>query len=172
MGEYGYGKKGVKYSYYKCAARKRKHGSDKCTLKTHRKDVLEDFVVLHTINDVLQDDVIAYLADRVMEIQERDTVNLRLEQLTAALKENERAIHNVMKAIEQGIITASTKQRLMELEAQAEDLKAHIAREELKKPLLTKEHIIFWLNLFRMGDVSDPDFKQRLIDVFVHSVYV
>lgn len=172
VGECGYGKKKVRYSYYKCAAKKRKHGSDKCTLKTYRKDDLEDFVVYHTINDVLQDDVIDYLADRVMEIQARDTVNLRLEQHKSALKETEKAINNIMKAIEQGIITNSTKDRLVELEAQAEDLKMHIAREEIKKPALTKDHVVYWLNLFKKGDVSDPDFKQRLMDVFVHSVYV
>ena len=172
VGECGYGKKGVRYSYYKCAAKKRKQGSDKCTLKTYRKDDLEDFVVYHTINDVLQDDVIEYLANRVVEIQAKDTANLRLEQLNTALKENQKAINNIMKAIEQGIITSTTKQRLMELEAQAEDLKMHIAKENIKKPIITKEHVIYWLNLFKQGDVSDPDFKVRLLDVFVHSVYV
>ncbi len=172
VGECGYGKKGIRYSYYKCAARKRKHGSDKCTLKTYRKDDLEDLVVYYTINDVLQDDVIEYLADRVMEIQARDTVNLRLEQHISALKDTEKAINNIMKAIEQGIITSTTKQRLMELEAQAEDLKVHIAKEEIQKPALTRDHIVYWLNLFKKGDVSDPAFKQRLMDVFVHSVYV
>ena len=172
VGECGYGKKKVRYSYYKCAAKKRKNGSDKCTLKTYRKDDLEDFVVYHTINDVLQDDVIEYLADRVMEIQARDTVNLRLEQHKSALKETEKAINNIMMAIEQGIITNSTMDRLVELEAQAEDLKMHIAREEIKKPALEKDHVIYWLNLFKKGDVSDPDFKQRLMDVFVHTDYV
>ena len=172
VGECGYGKSGQRYSYYKCANKKKKNGSVKCSLKNYRKDDLEDFVVYHTIHDVLQDDVIDYLADKVIEIQARNTVNLNLVSLKKALKDTEAGINNVMKAIEQGIITNSTKQRLVELEAQSEDLKMHIAREEIKKPTITRDHVIYWLNLFKRGDVSDPDFKLRLMDVFVHSVYV
>lgn len=172
IGESGYGKKKVRYSYYKCAAKKKRNGSGNCTLKTYRKEALEEFVIQHTVNDVLQKDVIEYLATKVVEIHARDTVNLNLEQHKSALKETESAINNIMKAIEQGIITSSTKERLMELEAQAEDLKMHIARDEIKKPVITREQVIYWLNLFKDGDISDPDFRQRLLDVFVHSVYV
>lgn len=170
VGECGYGKKGVRYSYYKCMTRKKKTGT--CALKIYRKDELENLVISSTMRDVLRDDVIDYLADRVMEIQAKDTSVLRLEQLQKSLKENQRAIQNIMKAIEQGIITPSTKQRLMELEAQAEDLKMHIAREEIQKPALTKEHIIYWMERFKNGDVNDLAFRQQLTDVFVHSVYV
>ena len=172
VGECGYGKKGIKYSYYKCAAKKRKHGSERCTLKTYRKDDLESLIISHTVQDVLQDDIINYLADRVMEIQAHDTANLRLDQLQKSLKANEKSIRNIMNAIEQGIITPTTKQRLMDLEAQSEDLKAHIAREKIQKPSITKEHVVYWLNLFKKGNVNDPAFRQRLLDVFVHSVYV
>ena len=58
VGECGYGKMGIRYSYYKCAAKKRNKGAEKCTLKTYRKDELEDLIVSHTVNDVLQEDVI------------------------------------------------------------------------------------------------------------------
>ena len=172
VGECGYGKMGVRYSYYKCATRKRKNTPHKCILKTYRKDKLEDFVIYHTMKDVLQDDIINYLAERVIEIQKKDLSNLKLEQYNNALKENQRAISNLMNAIEQGIITPTTKDRLMELETQKEDLKVLIAKEEIKRPALTKEQVVYWLNLFKKGDVSDPDFKLRLMDVFIHSVYV
>lgn len=172
VGECGYGKGGNRYSYYKCAARKRKNGSDKCTLKTYRKDELEDLVVHYTMQDVLQDDVIDFIAERVIEIQARDSVNLHLVQLQNELKENEKATNNLLKAIEQGIITATTKTRMMDLEARKEELLTLIAKESIKKPELTKDHVVYWLNLFKNGDVSDPGFKLRLLDVFVHSVYV
>lgn len=170
VGESGYGKAGKQYFYYKCANRKRV--KDSCSLKTYKKDKLEDFVVYHTCNDVLQEDVMEYLATRIIEIQKRNSVNHRLEQLTTNLREAEKGIKNIMAAIEQGIITASTKERLMELEHQAEELKICIARENIKKPILTREHILYWLRCFKKGDVTDPDFKLRLLDVFVHSVYV
>ncbi len=173
VGECGYGKKGVRYSYYKCAAKKRKGGSDKCTLKTYRKDDLESFVITHTINDVLQDDIIDLIAGRVIEIQTKELENNEiLSQLNATLKDTQKSINNMIKAIEQGIITPSTKQRLSELESQAEILRTSIAREELQRPILTKEHVIYWLTLFKNGDINDPAFQEKIIDTFVNSVYV
>ena len=172
VGESGRGKGGTVYHYYKCAQKKRKKGSEKCSLKTMRKDDLEDFIVMHTIDDVLQDDVIDYLADKVVEIQAKNSVNQKLIQLKAALKNSEKSIKNIMKAIEEGIFTATTRQRLMELESQVEDLKLQIAKEEIKKPTISKEQVVYWLNLFKKGDVHDVAFRERLLDVFVHSVYV
>ena len=107
-----------------------------------------------------------------MEIQAKDSSAARLEQFAAALKDTEKNIRNIMNAIEQGILTPSTKDRLLELEARAEELRMHIAREKIKKPAITREHVLYWLRLFKKGDVSDPAFRERLLDVFVHSVYV
>lgn len=138
VGESGHGKGGTVYHYYKCAQRKRKRGSEKCCLKTMRKENLEDFIIMHTINDVLQDDIIDYLADKVIEIQKKNSINQKLIQLKATLKDSEKGIKNIMRAIEEGIFTSTTKQRLIELETQAEDLKLQIAKEEIKNLPLTK----------------------------------
>ena len=32
--------------------------------------------------------------------------------------------------------------------------------------------MVYWLEMFRKGNIKDEGFKQRLLDVFVHSVYV
>ena len=168
VGECGYGKAGKRYSYYKCATRKRKGG--KCKLRTFRKDYLEELVVNHTIKEVLNTEVMEYIADRVMEIQEKQTVNYVLKGLRKQYAEAEKARNNIMKAIEAGIITDSTKNRLIELENQLGELDVLIAQEEIKRPPLTHDHVLFWLEQFRDGDVSDPDFVERLCDVFIHTV--
>lgn len=172
VGESGYGKQGNKYLYYKCSTRKKKGKSHSCCLKTVRKEQLEDFVCEHTISDVLKDDVIDYIADKVMEINKKHTVNQVLSQLKSALRKAENAKNNLIKAIEDGIYTQSTKERLIELENECEGLKVEIAKESIKKPEITKDHVVYWLEMFRKGDIKDEGFKQRLLDVFVHSVYV
>lgn len=172
VGESGYGKQGNKYLYYKCSTRKKKGGAKACCLKAIRKDALEDFVVQHTISDVLQDDVIDYIADKVMEINKKHTVNQVLSQLKSALRKAENAKNNLIKAIEDGIYTPSTKERLLELENECEELNVQIAKESIKKPEITKDHVVYWLEMFRKGNIKDEGFKQRLLDVFVHSVYV
>lgn len=172
VGESGYGKMGQKYLYYKCSARKKKGGAHSCCLKTMRKDALEDFVVKHTIEDVLKDDVIDYIADRVIEINKKNNVNTALVSLRSALRECEKSIKNIMRAIEDGIYTDTTRERLLSLEAKRDDLKVEIAKQEIEKPTITKDHVVYWLLMFKKGDINDEGFKQRLLDVFVHSVYV
>lgn len=56
-----------------------------------------------------------------------------------------------MTAIEQGMITSTTKERLEELELEKNDVDGQIAREEMKKPLLTKERIMYWLVSSKSG---------------------
>ena len=66
----------------------------------------------------------------------------------------------------------TTKQRLDELEARKEALNTSILEEELKKPVLTREWIRFWLEKFRKGDVGSTEHQRQIIDTFVNSVYV
>ena len=69
-------------------------------------------------------------------------------------------------------MTASTKARLEQLEETKAQLEISMAQAELKKPLLSKKQILFWLHRFRGIDTSKPDQRQRLIDSFVNAVYV
>lgn len=95
-----------------------------------------------------------------------------LSGLKASLSETEKRINNLMKAIEQGILTETTKSRLEELENDKRTLVSEIAGEELKKPLLTKDHIVYWLQSFRNGDIDNEDYRRRIVDTLVNSVYV
>ena len=78
----------------------------------------------------------------------------------------------MLNAIQQGIFTASTKQRLEELEKQKEELSLSITTAELKKPKLTREYMEHWFSQFRYGDPNDREFQKRLIDTFVNAVFV
>ena len=42
----------------------------------------------------------------------------------------------------------------------------------MKKPLLTKERIMYWLESFKRGDIEDVEYQRRIIDTLVNSVYV
>ena len=52
-------------------------------------------------------------------------------------------IDNLLNAIQQGILTPSTKQRMEELEQQKSELSVQIMKEEMTKPSLTKDQIVF-----------------------------
>lgn len=166
-GESGTGRNGTVHWYYKGNNAKYKHSCDK---KTVKKEWIEDLVVRYTKDMLMQDDVIEYIANIVLRVASTENTSIIL--LKQQLNETEKAIVNLMKAIEQGIITTTTKQRMIELETTKEELELKIIKEELKRPPLTKEKLIFWLQRFRSMEVTKKEHKQRLIDSFVNAVYV
>ena len=168
-GESGTSHMGNTYYYYKCGNAKR-HGKAHCDLKAIRKEPLERFVVDTAIKVIFSDEIIEQLIDLVMEAQQKE--NTRLPVLKEQLRDTEKRLANLLEAIEQGILTPTTKQRLDELEARKEALNTSILEEELKKPVLTREWIRFWLEKFRKGDVGSTEHQRQIIDTFVNSVYV
>ena len=78
----------------------------------------------------------------------------------------------MLDAIQKGIITSSTKERLEELEKQKSELSIQITQEELKRPMLTKEQIVDWLKHLQKYGVKRLDHKRKLINIFVNSVYL
>ena len=170
VGESGTSKTGKVHFYYKCVDRKRKHN---CTKKIEKKDWIEELVVRYTVQEVLTDENIDLIATRAMEIIEKESADTTyLDGLQGELKEVQKKIKNIMTAIEQGIITSTTKDRLEELETEKNEIEGRIAREEMKKPLLTKERIQYWLVSFKSGNINDNEYRRRVIDTLVNSVYV
>jgi len=79
---------------------------------------------------------------------------------------------DLLNAIQQGVLTFSTKERLEALEDTKAQLEISILQEQIKKPLLTKEQMRFWICKFRNLNMSEQDDRERLIESFVNAVYV
>lgn len=169
-GESGTSKTGKIHRYYKCNCRKRQH---KCNKKNERKEPIEKLIVGYTVKEILTKDNIDRIATKTMEIVEKELQDTSvLVGLKDNLKETNKKLKNLLSAIEQGIITSSTKERLEELENDRRIIEGQIVKEEMKKPFLTKERIMFWLESFRNGDINDEQYQTRVIDVLVNSVFV
>ena len=65
------------------------------------------------IKVIFNDEIIEQLIDLVMEAQQKE--NTRLPVLKDQLRDTEKRLANLLEAIEQGILTSTTKQRLDEL---------------------------------------------------------
>ena len=167
FGESGTSRTGDVHRYYKCAAAKKRKT---CTKKTVRKQWLEDLVVNETMRLIQDDTVIDSLVAAVMELQNRESTSLPLYE--KQLRETETGIQNMLNAIQAGILTSSTKERLEVLEAQKKDLEAKIAEEKLAKPVMKEEFVRFWLLHFRKLDLSQKEQRQTLIDTFINAIYL
>ena len=170
IGESGTARDGNKRHYYKCAARKRLKTCDK---KTENKDWLEDAVVRITVEQVLTDENIERIATKAIELinaEMSDTSSLQYYE--DELKNTRKQIKNIVDMIANGVANKSIADRLTELENYEKDVLENIEYEKMKKPSLTKEQIIYWLESFKDGNIDDKKYKQRVIDTLVRSVYV
>ncbi len=169
-GDSGTGKNGNRHFYYSCRAKKQRRG---CKKKSVQKDWLEQEVVSLTAQYVLNNDVIEYIADRVIEIQEKEHADKSmLNYYTEQLKETLKSIANLMKAIEAGILTQTTRSRLLELEAEKDNLEAEIEKEKLIRPRIEREQVIYFMNQFKDGNINDKEYQLRMIETFVNKVIV
>ena len=84
----------------------------------------------------------------------------------------EKGIDNLVNAIQAGILTASTKQRLEQLEAEKSEISVQILKEEIAKPTVTKDDILAYLIKYRKLNMKQLDHRRRLIDSFVNAIYL
>lgn len=165
VGESGTSRRNITYRYYKCFSAKRKRGCDK---KAVKKDAIEDLVIDQIQKLIWDDELIDEIAETVIKVQNEGGSEIPI--LTKQLSDTEKSIANVMKAIEMGVVTETTKDRLLELESQKKELEFQLAAEKIKRPTLTKEQVVFWLHCFRDLDTKNPKHRKRLIDSFVNAV--
>ena len=164
FGESGTSRTGEVHRYYKCATAK-KHKD--CKKKTVRKQWLEDLVVNQTMQLVKDDAAMESIIAKVMELQNKENTNIPLYE--KQLCDAESGIQNMLNAIQAGILTSSTKERLEETKR---ELEARIAEEKLTKPKVAEEFIRFWLLRFRKLDMSLKDQRQALVDTFINAIYL
>ena len=167
FGESGTSRTGEVHRYYKCATAKKHKG---CKKKTVRKQWLEDLVVNQTMQLVRDDAAMESIIAKVMELQDRENTNLPLYE--KQLRDAESGIQNMLNAIQAGILTSSTKERLEQLEETKRELEARIAEEKLAKPKVTEEFIRFWLLRFRKLNMNQKDQRQALVDTFINAIYL
>lgn len=167
FGECGTGRNKVVHHYYKCANAKRTRS---CKKKTVRKVWLEDLVVNATLEMLQDDQAIDAIVEMVMQLQDQENTTLPL--LEKQLKETETGIQNMLNAIQAGILTSSTKERLEALETQKKELEVRITEEKLAKPKLSADFVRFWLTRFRKLNPEIKSHRETLVNTFVNAIYL
>lgn len=169
VGECGRSRNGETYYYYKCANHKRGHS---CKAPSVRKDWIESSVVSETARKVLTDEMIEVISNNAVTLQNKERDKSILNGLKQKLKEKEKAIANLVKAIEAGAFSPSIQSRLSNLEEEKADIEGEIAMEQIEKPFITADQVRFYLEHFRDGDLEDESYCRDIIDIFVRAVYI
>ena len=169
IGMSGTGKLGEVYRYYSCTTRRETGGCDK---EHVQKDYIEQKVTEAVRNYVLRDDVIEWMIKVVLEFQAKMDFTSEIGLLEQQIDDTDKAIANLLKAIEMGIITDTTKERMIDLEEDKRILRNKLATAKALNITVTAEDIRVYLDSFRKGDVKDPGYQARLFDAFLTAVYV
>ena len=167
-GESGTSRTGVVHHYYKCVSVKKKRTD--CHKKPVRKEWLEDMVVNATMKMLMNDATIDAIVSALMTLQ--DAENTALPLYEKQLREVKSSIDNLLNAIQQGIFTRSTKERLDELEGLRDELENKIAVEKLAKPRIAEKQLRFFLEKFRRMDGANQTQRKMLIDTFVNAIFL
>ena len=118
----------------------------------------------------IYDAFVEYFTDQALAVQGQESSEL--PALRRQLADTEKAIDNLLNAIQAGAFNASVKRRLDEMEETKEKLELSIVKEEIRKPQFTREQIQFYILQFRKVDLNTLVGRRRLIDSFVNSVVV
>lgn len=168
--ETGTSQTGKLHHYYKCFGRKKNKKS--CGKKSYRQQDLEDLVFKTTIEYVLRPEVIQQVAEQVAsKFNSEITKTAALENFESELKAKDKAINALLSAIEQGVVTKSTKERLLTLETQKEEIEVKIALEKARqiKPLEV-DKVKAFLNLFAHKKYKDDQEKNEFFNSFINRV--
>ena len=169
IGDCGTGKSGKVYHYYSCQSKKHKTN---CKLISIKQKDLEDTVISHTRKDVLSGKMVEYIADQIMNIQNKlkakDPIIAERNKLEAIHKKQDRLV----KAIEDGGEIVSLAKRLKELEQEADEISLEITKMEMERPYFSRDEVIAWLKSFKINIQKDPAARKRLAQVFIKDVIV
>lgn len=169
VGISGTSKSGEMHHYYACQKHRLEHT---CEKKAIRRDVIENAVAQAIMMYCLDDETIDFIVDSTIAYFKQKDHELHIEVMENELAAVQQAISNLMKAIEAGIITSTTRTRLLDLEEQQAKLSAKINTAKAERVEIDRDDLIAGLQLFRAGDVKNKKFLAKLFNTFLIAVYL
>ena len=160
-------KTGRIYYYYSCNNARLKI----CDKKNARKEKIEDLVI-KKCRELLTDENIAKIAKAVSVATDKAQDKTEEQYLKRKLKEIDKAIENLMRALETGQNVDLISERITAKRKERSDIERDLAVEVKKSVTLTEPEIRFFLTALKSGDVNDMKYRRTLITIFVNSVYL
>lgn len=167
-GHSGTSKTGRQYHYYVCP----QHQKKKCRKKNIPKDVLER-AVLEDAKELLTPDVIELLADLCMKaVEEENKKNTDVAYISQNIADVDKRLANLTALAEQTGNIEQIASRIGTLTAEKETLLKRLTEAQKSIVHLERDMVVWWLSQFCCGDINDPAFAKRLVNLLIASVIV
>ena len=155
--------------YYTCRKRRVERA---CKKENVQRDYIENLVAKAIKDYCLNDEILEVIADQTIEYNKKQLQNNDLILLEQELATVNAGLQNLLKAIEAGVFTNTTQQRMLELEKQKASIEDKIDEMKFNIVPINREDLIAGLAMFRDGDVEDKRFQAALFDTFLAAVYI
>lgn len=158
--------------YYRCPYSKK---DPNCHNQSVRKVVLEQIVVDALTNEIAKPENIALITNKVFELYcAKFAGDSDLRRYEKELAATDKAIKNILAAIEEGIFTPSTKQRLTELEEKKTRIEQAITVESAQeKNMLTKDDIERYItDAIKLSAKQMVELLVERIDVYADKICI
>lgn len=172
-GDFGTGKSGNRYHYYVCSGRKRR--LSKCPKHPEKQDYLEWYVCEQTQQYILAPDRLPAISSAVADLYNSEIDDSRLHELERKI----RSLESEMNLLVGRLGTVADKfvsritARMEQLDADLKETETELSKLRIQQKIrITEKEVAAWLRTFSRGDLFDNDFRLKLIDTFINSVYL
>ena len=173
IGESGYSRNGDKHTYYSCNGRKKLKS---CNKKNEIKDYIEWYVVEQTVEYILVPERIELIAERVVNQYKNDYNVLKIAELEKEIRKYNKEADDIFEMLlkeSNQMLVDRARARADEIVILKEEAELELAKLKIASSIqYKKEDIIVWMKSFCTGDLFDMEFREKIIDTFVNSVYL
>lgn len=157
------------YTYYKCSVNKT---GGKCPKTTVQRDIIENSTIKFILNNFLNDEIINSVVDTIQASETAENNSAELITLRTQIEDTDRKINNLLTAIENGVFTPSTKQRLNDLENVKEKLKYELIVKQSEKNNFNATAFKRFLKNIDVDDFKTTEQRQKLINLVLYREYL
>lgn len=155
---------GKTYRYYKCTTKN-------CDKKNTRKELIEE-PVLDTCREFLCDEAIAAIVKGIEEQNKKDQESTAIINIREEIKQTEKKIDVLLDQLETGENSSKIAERIRKREAELEELKRQLQKEQAKQKTIDPAIARNFLISIRDGSIDDIEYQKLLINTLVDRIYL
>lgn len=172
-GDSGTARSGERKLYYSCSAKK--HHRAECNKKSEKKDFIEWYICEQTILYVLDPERLDHIATSVTQLYNSEIDDSRIKEAERLIQKLNDELNQLVDKLIYAPKEAAPRigERMKQLELQRIEAETDLSKLRIQQQIkLSEKEVSAWLRTFSKGDLFDMDFRRKIIDTFINSIYL
>ena len=136
---------------------------DKTKIENLVMDTIQYFINNTPLRKTFEDNLIKYVMSKTSAVG---------GSIKKRLKEIDKEMANLLKAVQQGLNLEIITPKLNELNEEKKTLQVELAKEEVKSRTFTPEHVRYFFKSISFNKSLDDETKKHLINKLIKAVYI